>query len=115
MEPQDTITVAPSVLITMVRHAATQVDGVARMGIIPVDMSRLFSQNPQGSGVVLKINEEAAQVAVDLYIVTRPASDMLEISRTVQSNVHRAIHDLVGMEVTAVNVHIEDVADPTAD
>ncbi len=107
MEPQDTITIAPSVLITIARHAAEQVKGVGRMGQIPVDVGRLLRGNPMGSGVVLEIEDHA--VKLDLYLRTAPGAVMRDTSREVQQAVKRAIQDLVGMDVTAVNVHIEDV------
>ena len=108
MEPQDTITIAPSVLLTIARHATLQVDGVIRMGQTPVDVGRLVSGNPVGPGIALVI--ENGTVKVDLYVVTQPGYNMLDISREVQSAVKRSITDLIGMEVTTVNVHIEDIA-----
>jgi uncharacterized alkaline shock family protein YloU len=109
MEPQDTITISPSVLLTIARHATLQVEGVIRMGQTPVDVGRFVSGNPVGPGIVLDIGNDT--VRVELYVVTRPGYSMLEISRAVQTAVKRSITDLVGMEVTDVNVHIEDVAD----
>jgi len=108
MEPQDTITIAPTVLITIARHATLQVDGVDSMGQIPVDVGRWVSGSPVGPGIALSIVENT--VRVDLYVVTRPGYSMLDISREVQTAVKRSITDLVGMEVKVVNVHIEDVA-----
>jgi uncharacterized alkaline shock family protein YloU len=37
---------------------------------------------------------------------------MREVSRNVQSQVARAISDMVGMQVGRVNIHIEDVDYP---
>nr|MBN1229770.1 Asp23/Gls24 family envelope stress response protein [Anaerolineae bacterium] len=110
MEPQDTITIAPSVLITIVRLAAENEDGVAQMGQIPVDMGRLFRGFTTGSGVVLDINDQT--ITVDLYIVVDHGVNMAEVSRRVQQAVKRAVKDLVGMEVSVVHVHIEDVEVP---
>ncbi len=110
MEPQDTITLAPSVLITIARHAATQVDGVARTGMIPVDVIHVLRGHPMGSGVVLNVSGN--QVAVDIYLVVKPGVNMRETSVAVQEAITRAIQELVGMEVTAVNTHIEDVEFP---
>jgi uncharacterized alkaline shock family protein YloU len=113
MEPQDTITIAPSVLITIARHAAEQVDGVSRMGQIPVDVGRLLRGNPMGSGIVLEIDNQEA--GVDLYLCVQPNTNMRDVSHAVQHAVKRAIQDLVGMDVTAVNVHIEDVDYPVGE
>lgn len=107
MEPQDTITIAPSVLIAIARHATEEVEGVSRMGQIPVDVGRLLRGHPMGSGIVLEIADQS--VAVDLYLLVKPGANMRDTSREVQHAVKRAIQDLVGMRVTTVNVHIEDV------
>ena len=108
MEPQDTITIAPSVLITIVQHAATQITGVARMGAIPVNIGRLFQGTPLGSGVVLKIDEN--RVSIDVYLVVLPDVNIKTVSAQVQQAIKRSVEELVGMEVVAVNVHVEDVA-----
>jgi uncharacterized alkaline shock family protein YloU len=49
------------------------------------------------------------QVRVDLYIVVEHDVNMLQLGRTIQADVTRAIEELVGMQVREVNVHIEDV------
>ncbi len=110
MKSEDTITIAPSVLVTIARHAAEQVEGVARMGQVPVDVSRLLRGAAIGSGVVLDIEDQS--VGVELYLIVNPSVSMKSVSREVQRAVKRAIEDLVGMRVTAVNVHIEDVDTP---
>lgn len=107
MEPQDTITIAPSVLITVAKHAATQVKGVSRTGIIPVDVVRLLKGHPMGSGVILDIT--GTRVKLDLYLLVTPGANIRTVSQEVQQAVTRAVEELVGMEVTGVNVHVEDV------
>lgn len=107
MDPQDTITIAPSVLITIAQHAATQVIGVSHMGTVPVNMGRLFQGATMASGVVLKIDNN--RVMVDTYVVVLPDVDIRAVSANVQQAVTRAIQELVGMDVDGVNVHVEDV------
>lgn len=107
MEPQDTITIAPSVLLTIAKHAATEVKGVARMGQIPVQVGRLLRGNPMANGVVLEIDDN--QVSLDLYLVVKPNVNMRTVSEEVQTAVKRSIEDLVGMDVEKIGVHVEDV------
>lgn len=107
MEPQDTITIAPSVLITIVKHAALQTAGVARMGIIPVDVVRMLRGNPMGSGVVLEL--DGNKVNAELYLIVKPGASMRDVSHEVQQATTRAVHELVGMDVMNVNIHIDDV------
>lgn len=109
-EPSDTISIAPSVLITIAQHAAESVKGVARMGQVPVDVVRMLRGQPSGHGVMLQIDDQ--DVACELYLVVTPGANMRDVSRSVQRAVKRAIEELVGMTVTGINVHIEDVDHP---
>lgn len=110
METKDTITVAPSVLIMIARHAALQVEGVSRTGTIPMDVLRVLKGNPMASGVILDLQDNKA--TIDLYLIVRPGVSVREVSAEVQRAVTRAIQELVGMDVTSVNVHVEDVDFP---
>ncbi len=98
-----TITVAPEVLETIVRLTALAVPGVARLVPAP-GVSRLLRQN----GVEIQIHGNT--VRVEVHVVAEPDVSLLRVSRQIQAEVTRAIQDLVGMDVEAVDVCIEDVA-----
>lgn len=103
--------IAPDVLLTIARLSALGVPGVARMSSVPGGVNRLF-QRGVGEGVRIEVKDQA--VSVDLYLVVNPDTQLQDVSRAVQAEVARAIHEMVGMEVLSVNVHIEDVALPTS-
>jgi len=107
MEPQDTITIAPSVLITVTRHAALSVKGVSRMGNLPAQVGHLLRGHPMGQGIALEVEDNT--VKVELYVVVDPGVKMRDASQALQQTVKRAIEELVGMQVLSVNVHVEDV------
>jgi len=46
---------------------------------------------------------------VNLYIVAEAGENLLALGRQIQTEVTRAIHNIVGMAVETVNVHVEDV------
>ncbi len=102
-------TIAPEVLVTIARLSALSVPGVARMSTAPIAVDRLF-QRSINEGVRLDVRGQS--VLVDLHVVIRHDANVREVGRAVQTAVTRAIQDLVGMQVLAVNVHIEDVAFP---
>lgn len=77
------------------------------MGQIPVQVGRLLRGNPMANGVVLDIDDN--QVSLDLYLVVKPNTNMRAVSEDVQHAVKRSIEDLVGMDVTRIGVHVEDV------
>jgi uncharacterized alkaline shock family protein YloU len=98
------ITIDPGVLETIARLTALAVPGVVRL-TPPGGLQRLLKKE---NGVEIVI--EGDSVRVDLYVVAAAGKNLLVLGRQVQSEVTRAIHDIVGMRVEAVNVHVEDVA-----
>ncbi len=108
MSAKDKITIAPNVLLTIARLATLGVEGVARMGNTPGGIGRLFRRAPSANGVQMVVNDQT--VVVDIYIIIEPDVNVREVCHQVQREVTRAIEEMVGMEVLAVNVHVEDVA-----
>ncbi|MCS6909990.1 MAG: Asp23/Gls24 family envelope stress response protein [Anaerolineales bacterium] len=102
-------TIAPEVLVTIARLSALSVPGVARLSTAPLAVDRLF-QRSAGEGVRLDVRGHS--VVVDLHVVIQHDANVREVGRALQAAVTRAIQDMVGMQVLAVNVHIEDVAFP---
>ena len=101
-----TTTIAPNVLVTTARLAALGVQGVAAVAPGPSSVNRLFRRG-SGEGVRIEIIDDA--VAVDLHLILDKDTNVRDVSRKVQEDVARAIEDIVGMQVTRIDVHIEDI------
>ena len=97
------VTVEPTVLETIARLTTLGVPGV--VGIAERDVDRLLGVT--GKSVVVQVRE--GRVFVDLHIVAGPDQSLLQLGRKVQHEVTRAVQQMIGMPVDAVNVHIEDV------
>jgi|SRR5579859_5814187 len=102
-------TIAHEVLLTIARLSAVQTPGVARTSPLPAGADRIFKRGIE-DGVRVEVREQA--VLVDLYLVLQPGYNLREVGRAVQAAVRRAIEEMVGMDVLAVNVHVEDISDP---
>jgi len=104
------VTIAPEVLVTIARLTTQSVAGVAQMchQIGPSNVDRLLGRVAGGGGVQIAVLDDA--VRVDLYIIIEPDVNMRSVSQKIQEAVTRAIQDMVGMQVSAVNIHIQDVA-----
>jgi len=101
-----TVIISPAVLSMIARLTTLSVPGVARMS--PLGVYR-FLGSRSGDGVKVQVIDDA--VVLDVYIIAEPDVNMLQLSREIQSKVTRAIHEIVGMAVREVNVHIQDVLD----
>jgi len=103
------VTVETEVLETIARFSALSVPGVVRL--VEKDVDRILGL--QGKSVVVHV--DAGKVTVDLSIVAGPDISLLRLGRAVQHEVTRAIQNMIGLPVHAVNVHIEDVVYPQSE
>lgn len=99
-------TIAPEVLVTIVRLTVLNTPGVSRLATLPTDVERLFNKS---AGEGLKVSVEGDAVYADIYVILNPDVNVRDVGRNIQAQVSRAISDMVGMEVGRVNVHIEDI------
>jgi uncharacterized alkaline shock family protein YloU len=106
--PNDTVTIAPGVLLTVVRLATLNVAGVVRMGSTPGGVQRVFRRVPAANGAQITIDEDT--VTVHLYVVADASANLRDMSVQVQKSVERSIREILGMKVESVNVHVEDVS-----
>ena len=98
-----TVCISPGVLATIVRLTALGVEGVSRLS--PGGVGTFLTRETPG----VKVQVEDNQVMVDLYIVARRDTNLLQVGTQVQQRVAEAIHHMVGMGIRAVNVYIQDV------
>ncbi len=105
------IIISPEVLTTVVRLVTLETPGVVSLSsTLPGRMSRVFRGNKSSQGIDVQIEDGA--VTVDVYIVAERDAVLLPLGQALQHEISRALSDVVGMPVRAVNVHIDDVSDP---
>jgi uncharacterized alkaline shock family protein YloU len=99
-------TIAPDVIISIVKLTALSIPGVKKLSEQPADVSSLFSSH-RSEGV--KIEVENNTVYADLFLVLRGDADVRATCKKVQEQVARAVSEMVGMDIGRVNVHVEDI------
>ena len=102
-------TIAPEVLLTIIRLTTLNVPGVNRMSSVPGGVNRLFRRG-YGEGVCIDIRDDV--VYSDLYVVLQENYNIRDVGRQIQQSVARVIIETVGMQVGRVNVHVEDIHYP---
>ncbi len=103
---QGRTTIAPEVLLTIARLTTLSVPGVSRLSSIPGSIDSFF---PNGANEGVRIVVHDNTVYVDLYVILKNDVNVREVSRSIQSQIARAISEMVGMDVGRVNIHIEDI------
>ena len=104
--PLDKTTIASDVLITIARLSALSVPGVSRMANVTGGVNRLFRRDIH-TGVRIEVEDNV--VVADLHLILKKDVNIREVSRNVQEQVSRALQEMVGMDVGAVDVHVEDI------
>jgi uncharacterized alkaline shock family protein YloU len=106
-ELQGKVTVAPSVLTSIVRLTALEQEGVHRLAPVPRPMRGLLTGSRADEGILLGIGDEG--VSLELHVVAEANTNMLKLGDTLQAEVTRAIEEMVGLPVKSVDVYIDDV------
>ncbi len=104
--PPGKTTLAPEVLMTITRMAVLSVPGVSAMAPVAGGVDRFFRRGVN-EGIRLTIHEDV--VTGDVFIIVKDDVNIREVARNVQEQVVRAIQEMVGMEVTQLDVHIENI------
>ena len=110
-------TIEDAVVAKIAGIAARDVPGVYALGggaarVVGAIRDALNSTDlAQGIGV--EVGEK--QVAVDVTLVAEYPVSLQELAGAVRASVYRAMQELVGLEVTEVNVTINDVHIPSED
>jgi uncharacterized alkaline shock family protein YloU len=104
-------TIAPDVLLTIARLSALGTPGVAGTSPVPGGVNRLLKRGID-DGVRVEVKDQS--VSVDLYLLLEQDQKVREVAHAVQAAVGRALNEMVGMQVVAVNVHVEDIVYPSA-
>ena len=108
---QGKVTVAPSVLTTIVRLTALEQEGVHRLAPVPRPMRGLLTGGRADEGILLGIGDDG--VSLELHVVADANANMLKLGDTLQTEVTRAIEEMVGLPVKTIDVYIDDVFLPT--
>ena len=104
--PPGKTTLSPEVLITIARMAALSVPGVSAMAPVSGGVDRFFRRG-LNEGIRMTISGDS--VIGDIYVIVKDDVNIREVGRNVQQHVARAIQEMVGMEVTQLDVHIENI------
>lgn len=112
--PQGKTAIASGVVSKIAGMAAREVDGVWKMGSGSARAVGSLRERLPGSGgpnvsagVTVEVGE--TQAAVDLDIVVEYGVSIADLAQGVRRNVISAIERMTGLEVTEVNIAVDDV------
>lgn len=99
------VKISDDVIATIAGLATTEVEGIACMqGNLTKELVGKIGIRNAGKGVKVSIKDRVAQI--DLSVIMEYGYNIPSTSKKVQEKVKAAIENMVGLEVSAVNVNI---------
>ncbi len=102
------VTIAPDVLVTIVQKTSLSEPGVAQLCEHVPGVKRLLGMQTASRGVSISVADNL--VTVNVHLTARRGVDLLQMGRNLQAQIARALRDIVGMEASDINIHIDDIA-----
>ena len=99
------ITIAPDAIAQIVGHTAAECYGV--VGMAGKGSKRLLTRDKLTQGI--GVSADADGLRLDLHVVVEYGLNLAEVAAPVRSRVAYEVERLTGLQVAAVEVHIEDV------
>lgn len=102
------VTIAPSVLTTIVRMTTLAQPGVLRLSPrTPTGLGRVLGRGAVAEGMRVEVFDDNS-VSVDVHVIADPAVGLKELGETLQAELARALQHMVGMSARSVNVFIDE-------
>ena len=107
MENNINMTISEEVISTIVEKTVMAIPGIYDIngGIIDGITNMLGSKRVKG----IKVDISEKSISIDIYLIVEYGVKIPDIAWDVQDKVKKTIEDMVGMTVTAVNVHIQGI------
>ena len=103
------IHISEDVVLSMVRAAVSEVDGVAGLASSAgTELADLLGLKSASKGVKVQIVDGV--IHVDTIITVRYGCNTIAVAEAVQNAVTTAVQDMTGMGKPVVNVHVSGVA-----
>lgn len=106
---QNTLTFEDQVIKKIAGIAANEIKGILSMsgGFMSGLTDRFRSTEDITKGINAEVGEK--QVALDLKVIVEYGKNVPSIFSETVNNVKKSVHDMTGLEVVEVNMHVEDV------
>ncbi|MBR9646922.1 Asp23/Gls24 family envelope stress response protein [Clostridium tyrobutyricum] len=95
--------------------ATTEISGIVGMSanLVGGITKILRGKKNLSKGVKVSVGESSA--AIDLYVVVEYGVRIPDVALKVQENVKKAVESMTGLEVSAVNIHVQNVIIPKSE
>lgn len=107
MENNINLTVSEEVISTIVEKTVMSIPGIYDINGGFIDGITNMLGTKRIKGIKVEITEKA--ISMDIYLIVEYGVKIPDIAWDVQDKVKKTVEEMVGMPVTAVNIHIQGI------
>ena len=108
--PPGEVTIAPAVLATIVTMTALAQPGVLRLSSRTPSpgLGRIRPRGATAEGLRIDLLDDGSAL-VEVHVIADPSARLQDLGKVLQAEITRALQDMAGTPVEAVNVFIDEV------
>ncbi len=99
--------VSENVIVTIVKNAASEIDGVHRIATKGFSIKSLLQSSSDPSDIKVSMPDGVCQIAMS--IVAKSGYNVVNVCEQVQEKVKAAVQSMTGVTVSRVDVSVADV------
>ncbi len=108
-EENGSINISEEVISSIVRNAATEVEGVSGLSTTAgAELAELIGLKTLPKGVTVRFDDR--KIIVDMIITVSYGSNVVNVAKNAQSAVKNAIQTATGFENSEINVHVSGIS-----
>lgn len=92
--------------------AASEIDGIEGMSTTLVGGITQILSGKKNLSKGIKVNVEEDSANIDIYVVVKYGIKIPEVAIKVQDNVKKSVESMTGLNVSAVNIYVQNVVLP---
>lgn len=103
------VRISTDVIVVIAHTAATETEGVAGMSAgIADNISQVLGRKGASKGV--KVELSAQETSIDLFLIVDYGARIPDVAWRVQERVKTAVETMTGLNVKAINIHVQGVS-----
>lgn len=108
IEGQSNVHISEDAICTVAAMAAIEVEGVAGLSNLGNDIAGIAAKKNLSKGIRLRSSEDT--LVIDLSLLVKFGTNIQTVAKTVQESVYASVESVVGLTVSAVNVHVSGIS-----
>ena len=106
VQENGTILISEDVIVGIVAHAVTEVEGVVGLSVKPgADIAEILGKKTWAKGMKIVIGEKD-ELYIDCNITVAYGQSVVAVAKAAQEAIASALDDMAGVTVAAINVNV---------